>query len=226
MVSSSMHAISSAQGTALLLAIQLRGGFSQVFPVIKPKHSQFLQFCERFISITTFNMQYPPTISRTCQKFALLSLSDDPVTCDIKTDQESLSLPNWEEEDELLLWKCIALHKPESAALLTVSIEDECRSPSARKTKVSKNQFTSILSNSKTECADLTQLTFRSSLTSRRFPIMGKGGLRRLQNSKLFTKSKATMRKATAAETENKPASMEKFVTILGPLTAPYQQPY
>ncbi|KRZ36271.1 Vitellogenin, partial [Trichinella pseudospiralis] len=163
-------------------------------------------------SITTFNMQYPPTISRTCQKFALLSLSDDPVTCDIKTDQESLSLPNWEEEDELLLWKCIALHKPESAALLTVSIEDECRSPSARKTKanVSKNQFTSILSNSKTECADLTQLTFRSSLTSRRFPIMGKGGLRRLQNSKLFTKSKATMRKATAAETENKPASMEK----------------
>ncbi|KRZ80136.1 Vitellogenin [Trichinella papuae] len=164
----------------------------------------------RKIHFNYHSMQYPPTISRTCQKFALMSLSDDPVTCDIKTDQESLSLPNWEEEDELLLWKCIALHKPESAALLTVSIEDECRSPSARKTKNSKNQFTSILSNSKTECADLTQLTFRSSLTSRRFPIMGKGGLRRLQNSKLFSKSKATMRKVTAAETENKPVGMEK----------------
>ncbi|KRZ10957.1 hypothetical protein T11_18516 [Trichinella zimbabwensis] len=166
----------------------------------------------RKIHFNYHSMQYPTTISRTCQKFALMSLSDDPVTCDIKTDQESLSLPNWEEEDELLLWKCIALHKPESAALLTVSIEDECRSPSARKTKAndSKNQFTSILSNSKTECADLTQLTFRSSLTSRRFPIMGKGGLRRLQNSKLFSKSKATMRKATAAETENKPVGMEK----------------
>ncbi|KAL1243895.1 Phosphatidylserine decarboxylase proenzyme [Trichinella spiralis] len=116
-----------------------------------------------------------------------MSLSDDPVTGDIKTDQESLSLPNWEEEDELLLWKY------------------ECRSPSTRRTKDSKNQFTNILSNSKTECADLTQLTFRSSLTSRRFPIMGKGGLRRLQNGKLFTKSKATMRKATTAEAENKP---------------------
>ncbi|XP_003372590.1 hypothetical protein Tsp_10348 [Trichinella spiralis] len=120
-----------------------------------------------------------------------MSLSDDPVTGDIKTDQE---MPNWEEEDELLLWKCIALHKPESAALFTDS----------------KNQFTNILSNSKTECADLTQLTFRSSLTSRRFPIMGKGGLRRLQNGKLFTKSKATMRKATTAEAENKPVGIEK----------------
>ncbi|KRY13221.1 hypothetical protein T12_4110 [Trichinella patagoniensis] len=118
---------------------------------------------------------------------------NDPVTGDIKTDQE---MPNWEEEDELLLWKCIALHKPESAALLTDS----------------KNQFTNILlSNSKTECADLTQLTFRSSLTSRRFPIMGKGGLRRLQNGKLFTKSKATMRKATTAEAgNNKLVGIEK----------------
>ncbi|KRX40698.1 Vitellogenin, partial [Trichinella murrelli] len=149
--------------------------------------------------LTIFNcnsMRYPPTISRTCHEFALMSLSDDPVTGDIKTDQESLSLPNWEEEDELLLWKCIALHKPESAALLTDS----------------KNQFTNILlSNSKTECADLTQLTFRSSLTSRRFPIMGKGGLRRLQNGKLFTRSKATMRKATTAEAgNNKPVGIEK----------------